>query len=126
MIPLFAESLQHLARLRLNETEIQTIYEKASTWYETQQQYDEAIETALAIKSFERVMALVEKYIEIHNLNEMHTLGRWLAKIPEQENFLHPQICFVYAQVILYSAADRFAPEIVLRLEPFLSAAKKT
>jgi LuxR family maltose regulon positive regulatory protein len=124
--PLFAESLLYLAKLRLNETGIQAIYEKASAWYESQGQYDDAIETAFATKSFERAMALIEKYIEIHSLTEMGTLARWLEKIPEQELFLHPQICFVYAQVILYSAADRFAPETVQRLEPFLSAAEKS
>ncbi len=122
---LFAESIQHLARQRLSDQVVKSIFEKASVWYEHHGLYDKAIETALFPKLFNRAMALIEKFIEIHDLTEMRTLGRWLEAIPEQETFLHPEICFTYAQVILYSSPDRFAPATAARLEPFLSAAEQ-
>ncbi len=117
--PLFAESLQYLARQRLDEAGIETLFEKASRWYESHGIFDEAIETALAAKLFERVMTLIEKYIEIHDLSEMRTLGRWLGNIPTEKILSHPIICFTHAQVILYSA-DRFAPSTATRIEPLL------
>ena len=119
--PLFAESIQALAGQRLGEDGVRSIFEKASAWYDQQQLYDDAIETALAAKSFDRVLTLIEKFIERHDLNEFRTLGRWLENIPAQEILSRPMICFTYAQVILYSA-DRFAPSTATRIEPLLRA----
>jgi LuxR family transcriptional regulator, maltose regulon positive regulatory protein len=121
--PLFAESLQYLAKQRLDEASIKTLFEKASEWYEYHGLFDEAIETALTAKLFERAMNLIEKFIEIHDLSELRTLGRWLENIPQQEILHHPAICFTHAQVILFSG-DRYAPATAARIEPFLRAAE--
>lgn len=121
--PLFAESIQYLAKQRLDEASIKSLFEKASSWYEYHGLYDEAIETALAAKIFDRALTLIEKFIEIHDITELQTLDRWLENIPQREILLHPTICFSYAQVILYST-DRFAPATVARLEPYLNAAE--
>ena len=121
--PMFAESIQHLARQQLGEAGVQALFEKASRWYEYHGLFDEAVETALTAKLFERAIMLIEKFIEIHDLSEMNTLGRWLENIPQQLILLHPKICFTYAQVILYST-DRFAPATAIRIEPFLGAAE--
>jgi LuxR family maltose regulon positive regulatory protein len=121
--PLFAESLQYLAKQRVGEAEIRSLFEKAGEWYEYHGLLDEAIETALTAKLFERAMSLVEKFIEIHDLRELGTLGRWLENIPQAQILLHPIICFTYAQVILYST-DRFAAVTAARIEPFLRAAE--
>ena len=121
--PMFAESIQYLARQRLDEASIQALFEKASSWYEYHGLLDEAVETALTSKLFDRAITLIEKFIEIHDLREMNTLGRWLENIPQQAILLHPLICFTYAQVILYST-DRFAHVTAIRIEPFLQAAE--
>ena len=121
--PLFAESIQYLAKQRLDETSIQSLFEKASGWYEYHGLFDEAVETALAAKLFRRAISLIEKFIEIHDITELQTLGRWLENIPQDEILLRPTICFTYAQVTLYST-DRFAPATVARLEPYLGAAE--
>jgi LuxR family maltose regulon positive regulatory protein len=123
--PLFAESLQYLAKQRLDEGSLKGLFEKASVWYETYGLYDEAVESALAARSFERAMKLIERYIEIHELSEMTTLGRWFEQIPAQEIFVRPTICFTYAQIILYSSSNRFSPGLIVPLEPFLQAAEK-
>ena len=120
---MFAESIQHLARQRFGEAGIQTLFEKASNWYEYQGLLDEAVETAVTAKLFGRAITLIEKFIEIHDLREMNTLERWLAKLPQQTIMLHPTLCFTYAQVILYSR-DRFSPATATRIEPFLGAAE--
>jgi len=61
--PLFAELLQYLAKQRLDEAEIKSLFEKASEWYEYHGLLDEAIEPALAAKLFDRAMTLIEKFI---------------------------------------------------------------
>jgi LuxR family transcriptional regulator, maltose regulon positive regulatory protein len=121
--PLFAESLQYLARQRLEDAEIRSLFEKASEWYEYHGLFEEAIETALTAKLFDRAMTLIEKFIEIHDMSALRTLGRWLENIPQYEILRHPILCFTYAQVILYST-DRFAPATAARIEPFLRAAE--
>ena len=121
--PMFAEAIQGLARQQFGENATQSLFEKASSWYEYQGLFDEAVETALTAKLFDRAIELIEKFIDIHDLSEMNTLGRWLKNIPQKMILLHPTICFTYAQVILYST-DRFAPATATRIEPFLSAAE--
>jgi ATP/maltotriose-dependent transcriptional regulator MalT len=123
--PLFAESLQYLARQRLEEAAITLLFEKASAWYEYHGLLEEAIETALTAKLFDRAMTLIEKFIEIHDMSALRTLGRWLENIPQHEILSRPILCFTYAQVILYST-DRFAPATGTRIEPLLRAAEST
>lgn len=121
--PLFAESIQFLARKRLNEATVRSLLEKASDWYEYHGLLEDAIEAALEGKRFERALSLIEKYCEIHDLRELYTLQRWLEFIPRQHIFKHPVICFTFAQITLYSE-DRFAAATGLKIEPFLSAAE--
>jgi LuxR family maltose regulon positive regulatory protein len=121
--PLFAESLQFLARKRLEETEIKQLFDRASGWYAYHGLFEEAIETTLAVKLFDRAMTLIEQFIEIHDMSAFRTLGRWLENIPQNEILRHPILCFTYAQVLLYST-DRFAPATAARIEPFLRAAE--
>jgi len=120
---LFAESIQYLARHRLNETTLQSLFEKASGWYEYHGLLDDAIESALTAKLFELAMSLIEKYMQIHDLRELRTVGRWLEIIPRKDILQHPLICFTFAQLNLYSG-DRFAPATATQIEPFLSAAE--
>jgi LuxR family transcriptional regulator, maltose regulon positive regulatory protein len=121
--PLFAESIQFLARQRLAQPAIRSLLEKASGWYEYHGLLDEAIGTALEAELFERALILIEKYLEIHDLREARTLNHWLADVPQRDIFRHPVISFTLAQIILYSE-DRFAPATAVKLEPFLASAE--
>ncbi len=123
--PLFAESMQTLARQRLGEAGVRSVFEKASAWYEYQQLYDDAIETALRAGLFERAMALIETFTKIYSLSEMYTLNRWMERIPTPLVLQHPQVCLVYAQVLLFTL-DRFSPATAARMEPFLNAAQES
>ncbi len=122
--PLFAESIQYLVRQRMDPQAVKSIFDKASEWYEDHGLYDQAIEAALAAKLFQRAITLIGKFIEIHELTEMGTVSRWLENIPEELIFQHPEICFTYAQIILFRSSDRFSPATAVRLEPFLSASE--
>ncbi|MGE5463187.1 MAG: hypothetical protein ACM3PS_07525, partial [Syntrophothermus sp.] len=121
--PLFAESIQTLARRRLGPATIQSLFERASGWYEYHGLLEDAVETALAVQLFDRAMTLIEKYLEIHDLREGRTLSRWLYLIPREIVLQHPGISFTFSQIILYSE-DRFAPATAVKIEPFLAAAE--
>ena len=121
---LFAESIQSLARARLGEAEIRSIFEKASQWFEYHQIIDDAVEAALSANLLERALALIEKFIEIYSLSEMGTLSRWMKFIPDALIMQHPSVCMMYAQVILFTS-DRYAPTTALRIEPYLNEAEK-
>jgi LuxR family transcriptional regulator, maltose regulon positive regulatory protein len=121
--PLFAESIQFLARQQMDPAVIQSLFERASGWYEYHGLLEDAIETALAAELFERAMTLLEKYLEIHDLREARTLSRWLEEIPRRDVLQHPIICLTFAQIILYSE-DRFAPATAIKIEPYLASAE--
>ncbi len=121
---LFAESIQMLARKQLSEADLRSIFERASDWYETHGLGEEAIETALHARLFRRVLQLIDRYVRVHSLAEAFILNHWLEQIPTGQIELDPLVCFVYAQVILYTS-DRFSPVTATRLEPFLRAAEK-
>ncbi len=121
--PLFAESVQSLAHQRLGEAGVRAIFEKASAWYEYQNMFAEAVEAALSARQFERALALIEVFIDLHSLGELRTLGRWIEAIPTGLTFRRPEVCLAYAQVILYTS-DRYAPATALRIEPYLQAAE--
>ena len=122
--PLFAESIQYLARQRLDAAEIAVLFENASAWYENHLDYENAVEAALAARLYPRALTLIEKYIDIHSIAAVLTLKRWFSSIPEQFILAQPEASFTYAQVILFTG-DRYAPDMVTRLEPNLNAAEK-
>ena len=121
--PFFAESIQTLAKERFSRQEVETLFERASRWYEYHHLLEDAIETALKAGLFDRGLDLIEKYIEIQALSEMHTLKRWLEAIPEAKLKERPLVSFFYAQVILFSG-DRYSPAMSIHLEPLLQAAE--
>ncbi len=123
--PLFAETIQYLARQRLDAVEITTLFEKASAWYEYHQDYENAVEAALSARLYPRVLTLIEKYIEIQSITAVQTLKRWLSSVPDQYIFEQPEASFTYAQVILFTE-DRYAPDMASKLEPYLNAAEKS
>jgi LuxR family maltose regulon positive regulatory protein len=121
---LFAESMQALARTLLGETRLAAILEKASGWYAEHGLSEEAIQTALAARLYPRALSLIEGYLLIHDVSEMRTLARWLEGIPGHDLSTHPEICFAYAQVLLFSSPERFAPATAARMEPYAAAAE--
>lgn len=123
--PLFAESIQLLARQRLGETGVRAVFEQASAWYARQQMFDEAVEAALSADLFEQAVALVSTFTEIYGLSETRTLQRWLERIPSALILQRPAVCVMAAQVILFTS-DRYAPATAARIEPYLLAAEQT
>lgn len=121
---LFAEALRYTARQQLGESAVRALIEKASRWYAAHGLIEEAIEAALAAPDFERAAALIEQAIEQRDMNELYTLGRWAAQLPEAVLHAHPNLCFRYALVLLFTS-DRYAPATMTQLERPLRVAEE-
>jgi len=122
--PLFAETLRYTARQRLGDAAVREVHEKASEWYEGRRMLAEAIEAALQAGLYERAALFINRYIDLHNFTEFHTLRRWAAQIPGEILARYADLCFNYALVILFSD-DRYSPATVSLLDPLLRTAEE-
>lgn len=105
--PLFAEAMQHEARHRLGEKALRSCFSRASSWYEQHAMLTEAVEAALEAQTFAHAAVLLEQIIKPHysqELHEYHTLHRWLDAIPEEILGQHPELCFRFAMLLLFSS----------------------
>lgn len=122
---LFAEALRYDAQRRLSETARRELLDKASRWYETHNLPGEAIEAALAAKTFTRAAALIEQILEPSGFSkEIHTLRRWIEPLPEEILPEYPAVCLAYALALLFTE-DRRAPATQARLERPLRMAEQ-
>jgi LuxR family maltose regulon positive regulatory protein len=122
---LFAEAMQHEARRRLGEDYLRSLYDKASLWFEQHGLLAEAVEVALSARDFARVAALIERVIGPQSIsNELHTLSRWIAQLPEEVLQGHPGLCLAYAAALLFTL-DRSDPAIVSLIQPPLEMAER-
>jgi LuxR family transcriptional regulator, maltose regulon positive regulatory protein len=126
---LFADAMEQEARHRLGEDALRELSHKASQWYEQRGMLSEAIGMALRAQDTERVAGLIERLIEtqyIHEVNEFHTLHRWLKKLPETTLRQHPMLCFGYATTLSFIfAPTRPTPEALTQLEELLDMAEQ-
>src|SRR5262249_33077555 len=84
----------------------------------------EAIDAALAARSFGRAAALAEQILVPQRFyGELHTLRRWVEALPEALLAEHPALCFAYAGALLFTE-DRSAPATLTLIEPPLRLAE--
>jgi LuxR family maltose regulon positive regulatory protein len=122
---LFAEAMQHQARLRLGEARLRELSLNASRWYEEHGLLGDGVEAALAAQDYGRAADLVERVVAPQLMhNEKHTLRRWLGHLPEEVLRVHPRLCFIYAGAILFTS-DRHAPATRALLDPPLHMAEQ-
>jgi LuxR family maltose regulon positive regulatory protein len=120
---LFAEAMDHTAKLRFGETAMRMLADKASRWYEAQGLLSQAVETALAAQTFDRVAVLIERFIAPRLVNnEYLTLRRWLEQLPNEVVRTHPVLCFTHALAIQFTS-DRRALETMRLMEAPLQMA---
>src|SRR5438045_7852981 len=122
---LFAEAMQHEARRRLGEDYLRSLYEKASRWYEEHGLLAEAVEVALTARDFARDAGLIERIVGIqNNINELHTLLRWVEQLPEEVLQFHPALSMSYASALLFTM-DRSDPATRELIEAPLEMAER-
>ncbi len=121
--PLFAEALQPLARQKQGEKAVCALFEKASRWYQEHRMAPEAVDAALDGGDFQTAAGLISSLLEQRGLSEIYTLRRWVEQIPQEILTDYPEICFNYAQALLYST-DRFSLKTPELLAPWLEMAE--
>jgi LuxR family transcriptional regulator, maltose regulon positive regulatory protein len=122
---LFAEAMQHEARRRLEEGYLRALYDKASHWYEEHGLLAEAVEVTLSARDFTRAAALIERIVGPYStINELHTLLRWIAQLPEEVLQSHPELCLSYAIALLFTL-DRSAPATMSLIQAPLKIAER-
>jgi LuxR family maltose regulon positive regulatory protein len=122
---LFAEAMQHEARRRLGEGYLLALYDKASHWYEEHGLLAEAVEVTLSARDFTRAAVLIERIVGPYStINELHTLLRWIAQLPEEVLQSHPELCLSYAIALLFTL-DRSAPATMSLIQAPLKIAER-
>lgn len=128
--PLFAEAMQLEARQRFGEEALHAWYSRASLWYEQQSMLTEAVEMALQAREFARAAALIEQnmrpHYAYHQVNEYHTLQRWLGSLPEDVLGQHPRLCSRAALLLVFSWEGRAdsRPSTLAQIERLLHRAE--
>jgi LuxR family maltose regulon positive regulatory protein len=124
---LFAEAMQHEAQRRLGEETLRESYARASAWYAQHGMLAEAIEVALQAHMFTKAATLIEQLIgqrPTHEMQEHHTLCRWLETLPESTLEQHPELCLHFAAALLF-APNRQEPPSLAEIERPLSLAER-
>jgi LuxR family maltose regulon positive regulatory protein len=113
---LFAEAMQHEARRHLGEAYLQSLYKKASLWFEQHGLLPEAVEVALSARDFTHAAALIGQINGSDGfMSELLTLLRWLKQLPEAVLHAHPDLCLAYAMALLFTQ-DRSDPATLARI----------
>ncbi|GCE29994.1 hypothetical protein KDA_54780 [Dictyobacter alpinus] len=122
---LWAQAMQHEARLRLGATVVSGLYSKASQWYEQQRLLPEAIEAALRGEHFSRATTLIECFVAPHNFrNEYPLVDSWLRRIPDELLQAQPELCF-QSTLALMLTTDRRSSDTWIRSEQLLQWAEQ-
>jgi LuxR family maltose regulon positive regulatory protein len=121
---LFAEAMRHYASQRLSDSDIQTLHEKASRWYEWHGLLNDAVEEAIAAQDSARAASLIAQIFDRRSFNELYTMRRWLELLPDAILQQHPLLCYVNANALLFTG-DRYAPSTGALVEKWLQRAEE-
>jgi LuxR family transcriptional regulator, maltose regulon positive regulatory protein len=122
---LFAEAMRAEAHRRLGEDTLRTLSAQASTWFEAQGRFAEAIEAALQARDMQRTIVLIGQLIgarPLHELQDVHRLLLWLQQIPEALLKYYPILCQHYAAALIFSG--KVVPTEFAQLEKLLQMAE--
>lgn len=103
---LFAEAMRHEATQRYGQEAIRSIYQRAALWYERHGMLADAVEAFLSAQDYPPAALLVQQIVRLEHFTEareLHTLRRWLEKMPEPVIHEHPELCLLYARVLLFT-----------------------
>ncbi len=123
---LFAEAMRAEAQHRLGKDVLRALSAQASSWYEAQERFAEAIEAALQAQEIPRALVLIGQLVgarPLHELQEAHALLLWLQQIPELLLKYYPLLCQHYAAALLFSG--RVASEELPQLDKLLQMAEE-
>jgi LuxR family transcriptional regulator, maltose regulon positive regulatory protein len=102
---LFAEVLQARLHSGATASEVTTLHQRASTWYEQQGLVLQAVQHALAAQDWERAARLIQDHGSLLLLTgQIHTVLRWLHVLPDAVVQRYPRLCIVSATGLMLTA----------------------
>ena len=116
--PLFAEALRfHLERS--HPELVAALHQRASTWYEQQERFEEAIDHALLIPDYQRVLTLLETTTaQSFFLQGAYTrLLHWLEQLPFSLLVTRPHLALLYAWMLVCDERVEQAQAVVHLIE---------
>lgn len=94
---LFADFLRHI-QSEINPGEIPVLQKRAASWFEQNDNLDEAFQYALASGDVEWTATLIERNTEeMLKTGEIFSLSRWIGKLPDEIIHQHPRLSLTYA-----------------------------
>jgi LuxR family maltose regulon positive regulatory protein len=122
---LFAEAMQHQARLHLSQDRLCELSQRASEWYAEHDLLGDAVEASLFAEDHGRVADLLERIVAPRlTSNEFHTLRRWMEPLPQAVLRRHPDLCLAFAEAILFTSERPMAAP-ALPVERLLAMAEE-
>jgi LuxR family maltose regulon positive regulatory protein len=122
---LFAEALQHEARLQLGADHLREVACRASRWYAAHAMPVDAVEMALAAEAFDAAAHLIAQVVAPGLVgNDYHTLRRWITRLPEAVLRQYPALALRAAIATLFTS-DRYAPQTAAGIYPLLALAEQ-
>jgi LuxR family maltose regulon positive regulatory protein len=107
---LFSEAMHHEAQKRFGAEGVHPYFLKASHWYEQHEMREEAIDTALAAREWQRAIALIEPLVagqHLNDPNDPHRIREWLEQLPPGLLHQRPLLCFSLAIVLIRTLGPR-------------------
>jgi LuxR family maltose regulon positive regulatory protein len=116
---LFSELLHHQQKQLGQATQVASLHQRASQWFESEGYIPEAIEHALAGQDWTRAAQLISQANErMLKHGEAVTLAGWLERFPREMILAQADFCLTYAWALLLT--EKYA-----QAEPVLAQAEK-
>lgn len=117
-------------RSRLQQTQarlVPDLHRRASTWYEQQGLFDEAVQHALAARDFELAARLIEQVgLAVGIGKQVYTVSGWINSIPEAFVRTRPTLCIYHAVALMFTNQLEAAEARLQDAERCLEAAKSS
>jgi LuxR family maltose regulon positive regulatory protein len=115
---LFSELLRHQQKQLGQATQIASLHQRASQWFESEGYIPEAIEHALAGQDWTRAAQLIGQANErMFKHGEAVTLAGWLERFPREMILVRADFCLTYAWALLLTEKYAQAGPVLAQAE---------
>lgn len=95
---LFADLLHQRLEETYSQSEIATLHQRASQWYEEKGFVFDAIEHSLAAKDYQSAIRMIEQDVErIFATGQLVPLTRFWDRFPQESLLIHPAVCMIFS-----------------------------
>jgi LuxR family maltose regulon positive regulatory protein len=120
---LFQQLLQQRASAEMASEQVSDLHHRASTWFEEQGLFDEALHHALAAGDLDLVMRQMNAGLcDVLNREDRPTLERWLRLLPEEMIPQRPELLMIKAWALEYIWRVDLQAQVLQQVEELLDS----